>query len=417
MPRRSSEQSDLSGPGITRSAAHLTWRWRIRGGDGKRHSGDTGTNDRAKAIKIAAAKKKEFAGEIAMSRKQAKQDKALGLKSMSFQDACNHFVAYSVLEELREKNLKGQCEWLYDPRGAGIPPNMLCQDIDKAIVTQVKQRRSETLKRAKGGRMVKVSKSTVNGTLRLLQRVLNGAADRHDAKIRRIKWGNFFFEVPKVKKARAISPEVQWRIIDTLGPDYEALVCFAAVVGLRAEECLAGWVQFDEGECMLLDVTGKGHRNDGGRDVPLGEVAMAILLTEYKRKDRHPEAIFTRIAQTTGRIPRTDRTQVKGKRYPMTYACWSSAWDRMRDKLRGKIPGVDIDKVRIHDLRHTAACRALNLGATLSQVQEMLGHSTPVITKLIYAHHDKAAIRSAQDAAGSLAKRPKPTKPKLARVA
>lgn len=51
--------------------------------------------------------------------------------------------------------------------------------------------------------------------------------------------------------------------------------------------------------------------------------------------------------------------------------------------------------IRVHDLRHTAATLATKHGATLSQVQRLLNHSTPAITSR-YVHHDEGgAVRTA----------------------
>jgi integrase len=45
-----------------------------------------------------------------------------------------------------------------------------------------------------------------------------------------------------------------------------------------------------------------------------------------------------------------------------------------------------VRKIRVHDLRHTAASIAISEGATPNMVQELLGHSDSQITMRIYAH-------------------------------
>jgi integrase len=54
------------------------------------------------------------------------------------------------------------------------------------------------------------------------------------------------------------------------------------------------------------------------------------------------------------------------------------------------------DKVRFHDLRHTAATLAIKQGIPISTVSKMLGHSNPAMTLRRYAHvldemHEDAA--------------------------
>jgi site-specific recombinase XerD len=50
-------------------------------------------------------------------------------------------------------------------------------------------------------------------------------------------------------------------------------------------------------------------------------------------------------------------------------------------------------KIRPHDFRHNLATTLLNAGAKLEEVQDILGHSSPVTTKLIYAHYSKTHLR------------------------
>ena len=47
---------------------------------------------------------------------------------------------------------------------------------------------------------------------------------------------------------------------------------------------------------------------------------------------------------------------------------------------------ASVEKIRIHDLRHTAASIAISSGATPNMVKEMLGHSDVQLTMRVYAH-------------------------------
>ena len=57
-----------------------------------------------------------------------------------------------------------------------------------------------------------------------------------------------------------------------------------------------------------------------------------------------------------------------------------------------KAAGVDAST---HDFRHFKATTLLNRGASLSEVQDILGHASPATTKLIYAHYEVAKLREA----------------------
>ena len=60
----------------------------------------------------------------------------------------------------------------------------------------------------------------------------------------------------------------------------------------------------------------------------------------------------------------------------------------------------DVKKVRLHDLRHSAATNLLEMGFSIAQVAEWLGHSSPEITLRYYAHataQSKMQIANALD--------------------
>lgn len=60
-----------------------------------------------------------------------------------------------------------------------------------------------------------------------------------------------------------------------------------------------------------------------------------------------------------------------------------------------------IDGMRIHDLRHSFASTAINAGATLYEVQALLGHSSPAMT-MRYSHLSDSSLRRASNAVGSV---------------
>ena len=50
-----------------------------------------------------------------------------------------------------------------------------------------------------------------------------------------------------------------------------------------------------------------------------------------------------------------------------------------------------------HHFRHSKASVLLNRGASLSEVQDILGHASPETTKRIYAHYQTQHLRDAFD--------------------
>ena len=73
-----------------------------------------------------------------------------------------------------------------------------------------------------------------------------------------------------------------------------------------------------------------------------------------------------------------------------------NSWDRIRKR-------AGLDGVRLHDLRHTFASRALALGETLPVIGKLLGHSD-IETTARYAHLARDSILDAAERiAGSIA--------------
>jgi integrase len=64
--------------------------------------------------------------------------------------------------------------------------------------------------------------------------------------------------------------------------------------------------------------------------------------------------------------------------------------DLAKKKLEEHLP-----RIRLHDMRHSVATYLLDSGERLENVQDILGHSTPVITKQIYIHDNAERQKTA----------------------
>ena len=105
----------------------------------------------------------------------------------------------------------------------------------------------------------------------------------------------------------------------------------------------------------------------GKRIVPLGPEARAVLAA-IPRQDDNPWVIV-------GRMPGTHLTDLQ------------RPWRRIRKR-------ANLEDVRIHDIRHSFASRALALGESLTMIGKLLGH-TQVQTTARYAHLARESIQSA----------------------
>jgi integrase len=70
--------------------------------------------------------------------------------------------------------------------------------------------------------------------------------------------------------------------------------------------------------------------------------------------------------------------------------------------LRDALTAADLPRMRIHDLRHTAATHLLSRGIHPKIVQELLGHSTIALTLDTYSHVSPTMTREAANAMESL---------------
>lgn len=105
----------------------------------------------------------------------------------------------------------------------------------------------------------------------------------------------------------------------------------------------------------------------GGRAVPLGPEARAVL-------DAIPRAA-------------DNPWVITGRRRGTHLADLQRPWQRIRKR-------AGLEDVRIHDLRHSFASRALALGESLTMIGKLLGH-TQVQTTARYAHLARDSIQNA----------------------
>ena len=105
----------------------------------------------------------------------------------------------------------------------------------------------------------------------------------------------------------------------------------------------------------------------GGRIVPLGPEARAILASIPR--ERGNPWVFV------GRFPGTHRTDLQ------------RPWRLIRKR-------AGLEDMRIHDLRHSFASRALALGESLTMIGKLLGH-TQVQTTARYAHLARDSLQTA----------------------
>ena len=170
------------------------------------------------------------------------------------------------------------------------------------------------------------------------------------------------------KRERFLSPEETERLGEVLREaEREMPSAVAALRLLLLTGCRLSEIQFLRWEHVKDDCIELPDAKTGGRVVPLGPEARAVL-ADLPREDGNPWVI-------SGKKPGTHLTDLQ------------RPWRRIRER-------ADLEDVRIHDLRHSYASRALALGESLTMIGKLLGH-TQVQTTARYAHLARDSIQNA----------------------
>ena len=170
------------------------------------------------------------------------------------------------------------------------------------------------------------------------------------------------------KRERFLSPEETERLGQVLRdveeemPSAVAAFRLLLLTGCRMSEIRDLRWEYVKDDCIELP-----DAKTGGRVVPLGPEARAVL-SSIPRDEDNPWVI-------AGRLPGSHLTDLQ------------RPWRRIRKQ-------AGLEGVRIHDLRHSFASRALALGESLTMIGKLLGH-TQVQTTARYAHLARDSIQTA----------------------
>lgn len=208
---------------------------------------------------------------------------------------------------------------------------------------------------------------------------------------------------PKVKKYKATflnRQEVEELLHLFKDNVVELPVILCSIYGFRRSEVLGlRWenVDFVKRTIYIVETL---QQNTGGDYVD-----------DTKSEDSTRTMPITERAYTLLLAKRQEQEQMKklmGKHYTDSdYVCtWKDGKIIKPNYLSSTFHAVVVShqfkKVRLHDLRHSAATNLLEMGFTVAQVAEWLGHSSPEVTLKYYAHATKQSKMQIANALDSM---------------
>jgi integrase len=209
-----------------------------------------------------------------------------------------------------------------------------------------------------------ISPFTVNDTTEQLKKIFVRAKAWGVVFDREPQWRRYWLVEPQERVRELVGDEAE-RLEAATREDYAPFFRFAAISGLRQNECLLKGSEVDW-QARQIRKAGKGGRFV---TVPITPTIREIL---WPLRGYHDEAVFTYVAD------RTRDGRVAGERYPLTYSGVQTAWRRLRKR-------AGVDGFRFHDFRHDLGTKLLRETGNLKLVQRALNHST-IQSTVRYAH-------------------------------
>ena len=260
-----------------------------------------------------------------------------------------------------------------------LGPDTMMTAISDKMVLQFAIDRANTISERTGR---KLSPTTVNGELTVLQGLMNHCRTTEKIAVQEIDWSRMKRKVP-VKQVRRLTLSEQDTILASAPEHYRVILEWALETGHRRSNLTdLKWSEINF-ETREVSVCQKGDRN---HSMFLTSTMREIL----DRIPRHGEHVFTFVAQRTRHNPKTSEPYVKGQRYPVNY--WTfGQWFAEHVKALGI-------KCTLHDLRRTFGSETM-AAIGLDKASGMLGHSDTKVTQKSYGIYLSNEVAEASEVA------------------
>lgn len=365
---------------------------------GRTYRGPTGKTDRRDAEQFVRAEKERVKKEVLLAVPQNGRDMTISTAfSKYLEDLTRRTSEYN--REVREAEL---CfRRIVKTLGPNTLMSALTFDMMSRAVTERQKEPKTNFQtgvvtawnpRTGAFEAVKLSGATINKTWRFARRAYLMARDVWEVPVKPIKWGKLLVKEsgPRTREVK-LDEEETIRSLPDWRDGYRDCFSFAIMSGLRISNFTTlRWSEVDLINRQIT-VTQKGDKT---HSIEIDTEMMELLLRQV---GNHPIYVFTFVAQRAYRNLKAGKTFIRGNRYPVTKAGFTSWFKRIASKLNLNI--------RVQDLRRTAGSRMLRETGNLRAVQVLLGHAEPTTTAKHYAHIGTGGMIPLQEQTSAATKR------------
>ena len=355
----------------------------------------------ANRVLVKAKSKTELTRKVAELRRAFEQEGQSVAPKISIKDLCEEWKRHHRLSGVRAST-QDNYDYMVDchivPKfGQVMVHEIKAQDIQSFLHEKILDGRFDK----KGG----LSSCTVNRIYCVLHLLFEFAIDREYlsrsplTKVRKIK--------SEKKGVRFLSDDQIGRLMAAMA-DFRMryLFHFILATGTRRGEALGlTWRDVDpENQQVLIRQAlvkdknaivkiGSLKKETAARQIPLTKEDFAVLM-EWKKLQDEEKALLGPAYQDNGLV----FCRVEGQPiYPDTPGEW----------LEEYCAAANIERFKLHELRHTYASRMIRAGTHPKVIQELLGHTKITVTMDTYGHLFPGMKREAVDKASPVLQKPK----------
>jgi len=259
----------------------------------------------------------------------------------SFEQAAARYMTYNATRKKSFETDKSRFRVLFrvDPALTSTP---LSKINNGTLARFVERRQNEG-----------ASAQTINRALALVSSVLNQATNKWTPRWLHVAERIDLLPVEKRVVRRPITWEEQGRLLDALPDHLVDMAVFAVHTGFRDRELYSlrwNWlVDYPVINAPVVVLPGDITKSGQPRLVPLNRPLRTLLARRRRAEDAHETHVFHYRGEPISRM-------------------YNSAWMTARAR-------ADLDGLRVHDLRHTAAQRMLDAGVEGTIRDAILGHA------------------------------------------